>query len=133
MIDIEKDVFKKIVDAVTIDYPDIKILGEQPSKLAKFPCIIIEEKDNYMHDKSQDSGSLENYAVVMYEVNVYSNRVNGKKDECKRIRDIIDNRLELMGFSRISSVPMSTSDATVYRIVSRYRATVSKNKEIFRR
>lgn len=133
MIDIENEIFRKIVDKLVISYPNIVVFGEQPPTLAKFPCVIIEEKDNYAYDRTQDSGSLENHAVVMYEVNVYSNRANGKKDECKQIQSIIDCQFRELGFTRISKVSMTISDATVYRSVSRYRAVVSKNKEIYRR
>lgn len=133
MIDIENEVYKNIINKLTTVFPKIYAYGEQQSSIAKFPCVIIEEADNYAYDKTQDSCSLENHAVVMYEVNVYSNKSNGKKDECKQIQNIIDYQFERMGFTRISKIPMAMNNATVYRIVSRYQAVVSKNKEIFRR
>ncbi len=133
MIDIEDDVYRKIINKLVIFFPKIYVYGEQQSAVAKFPCVIIEEADNSAYDKTQDSGSLENHAVVMYEVNIYSNKVNGRKDECKQIQKIIDCQFEQMGFTRISKTPMTTTNTTVYRIVSRYQAVVSKNKEIFRR
>lgn len=133
MIDIEHEVYQRIVNKLTSAFPKIYTYGEGMPLKAKFPCVIIEEADNYAYDKTQDSASLENHAVVMYEVNIYSNKVNGKKDECKKIQKIIDCQFEQMGFTRISKTSMSINNATVYRIISRYQAVVSKNKEIFRR
>ena len=46
---------------------------------AAFPAVMIEEKANSIYRKSQDSGSVENHASLMYEVNVYSNKQTGKK------------------------------------------------------
>lgn len=133
MIDIEHEVYQRVVNKLTSAFPKIYTYGEGMPLKAKFPCVIIEEADNYAYDKTQDSASLENHAVVMYEVNIYSNKVNGKKDECKKIQKIIDCQFEQMGFTRISKTSMSINNATVYRIISRYQAVVSKNKEIFRR
>lgn len=133
MIDIEDEVYRKIINELVISFPKIYAYREQLSTIAKFPCVIIEEADNYAYDRTQDSGSLENHAVVMYEVNVYSNKLNGKKDECKQIQKIIDFQFEQMGFTRISKTFMTMNNATVYRIVSRYQAVVSKDKQIFRR
>lgn len=133
MIDIEHEVYQRIVNKLTSAFPNIYTYGEGMPSKARFPCVIIEEADNYAYDKTQDSASLENHAVVMYEVNIYSNKVNGKKDECKKIQKIIDCQFEQMGFTRISKTSMSINNATVYRIISRYQAVASKNKEIFRR
>lgn len=133
MIDIENEIYKKIQSELAISFSKLYVYGEQQSAIAKFPCVIIEEADNYAYDTTQDSGGLENHAVVMYEVNIYSNKANGKKDECKKIQKIIDCQFEKMGFTRISKTPMAMNNATVYRIISRYQAVVSKNKEIFRR
>ena len=134
MIDVEKQIYKRIVNKLVIDFPDIFVYGESiPLLKAKFPCVVIEEQDNYTYNRTQDSGSLENHAVVMYEVNVYSNRANGKKDECKAIQKIIDEEFLTMGFSRLSSNNFSLNDATLYRIVSRYTGVVSKDETVYRR
>ena len=65
---------------------------------------------------------------------MYSNKQSGKKAECKAIIALIDKRMEALGFTRtlLNPVP-NEEDATVYRMVARYRAIVSKNKVIYRR
>ena len=78
--------------------------------------------------------SIENHAQVLYEVNVYSNKTSGKKAECKAIIALIDSKMEALGFTRTLMNPVpNEEDATVYRMVARYRAIVSKNKTIYRR
>lgn len=133
MIDIEHEVYQRIVNKLTSAFPKIYTYGEGMPSKARFPCVIIEEADNYAYDKTQDSASLENHAVVMYEVNIYSNKVNGKKDECKKIQKIVDSEFLAMGFTRVSVSNLSSNNATLYRIVSRYTGVVSDKEKIHRR
>jgi hypothetical protein len=73
-------------------------------------------------------------ADVTYEVNIYSNKSSGKKSECKAIATLIDNEFATLGFSRRMLQPIpNIDDATIYRMVGKYRAVVSKNNEIYRR
>ena len=47
---------------------------------------------------------------------------------------LIDSKMEALGFTRTLMNPVpNEEDATVYRMVARYRAIVSKNKTIYRR
>jgi hypothetical protein len=70
----------------------------------------------------------------MYEVNVYSNKVTGKKSECKAIIALIDREMLALGFVRSTLTPVpNMNDSTIYRMVARYRATVSSDNKIYRR
>jgi hypothetical protein len=71
----------------------------------------------------------------MYTANVYSNKSSGKKSECKSIMAIIDDEMQDMGFVRVGSGPMAApnANASIYRMVARYRATISKDKTTYRR
>ena len=70
----------------------------------------------------------------MYEINVYSNKAKGKKAECKAIVAVVDSEMMTMGFTRMMLNPIQNmNDATVYRILGRYRAVVSKTNVIYRR
>lgn len=133
MIDVEDKVYGNIQTALRASFPNIYIYDEERALPSKFPCVTIIEADNYAYEKTQDSSSLENHAVLMYEVNVYSNKASGKKDECKQIQEIVDKEFQRLGFTRMSKVPISANNATIYRIVSRYSGVVSKNEEIYRR
>ena len=134
MIDIETEVFNFVAQRVREKYPQIYIAGEYVKKPSSFPCVTLVEVDNHVFQKTRDSGATENHALVLYEVNVYSNKTTGKKAECKEILGFIDAQMEVLGFTRTFMNPVQNEeDTTVYRMVARYRAVVSKNKTIYRR
>ena len=134
MIDIENEVFNRIATRLREEFNPISVYGEYIKSPAVFPAVIIEERGNSAHERTQDSGSVENHARLMYEVNVYSNKQTGKKSECKAIFKVIDDEFATMGFTRILKEPIpNIEDATIYRMVGRYTAVVSTDKVIYRR
>ena len=134
MIDIESAVFNAVATKVRESFPDIFIVGEYVKSPPSFPAVSLMEMDNSTRVETIDSGSKENHANVMYEVNVYSNKTVGKKSECKAIIALIDEEMLAMGFARSALTPVpNENDSTIYRMVGRYRATVSSNNTIFRR
>lgn len=124
MIDIENDVFEVVADAVRAEYPDAYITGEYNDSPATFPAVTIFEGDNSIVDRMRTE-NIENAASVMYEINVYSNRVNGRKAEAKEISNLIDDVLTSRGFTRMTRTQVpNLANAKIFRIVSRYRAYV---------
>ena len=122
MIDIENSIFTMIATPLREKYEDIFITGEEVLNPSKFPCVSIVETDNYITQSHIDNGDNEKYATIIYTVNVYSNKTSGKKSECKDIMKTIDEMLYKKNFKRIETSPISMEDATIYRIVARYRA-----------
>lgn len=134
MIDIEPIVFNVAAMRVRASFPDIFMTGEYVKSPSSLPAASLVEMDNSTRVDTIDSGSNENHANVMYEANVYSNKTVGKKSECKEIIALIDEAMLAMGFSRVTLTPVPNEyDSTIYRMVARYRATVSKNHDIIRR
>lgn len=134
MIDIENSVFNRVVEKVREQYPNIYMVGEYVKSPSSFPAGSLVEMDNSTRTDTIDSGSNENHANVMYEANVYSNKTTGKKSECKAIIALIDQEMLALGFVRVTLTPVpNMNDSTIYRMVGRYRATVSANHEIIRR
>ena len=134
MIDCENEIFSKIAESVRKAYPSVFISGEYIKTPSKFPFVSLIEMSNTTYDRTQSSGSLENHASLMYEVNVYSNKTSGKKSECKAIATLIDNELAALGFSRTMLQPIpNMDDATIYRMTGRYTAVISKEKKLYRR
>ena len=134
MIDIEKDIFNIVAKAVRNVYPNIYISGEYVKSPPTFPAVSLVEMDNSVYTRTQSSDNVENHADLMYELNVYSNKQSGKKSECKAIASLIDNELATLGFSRTMLQPIpNMDDATIYRILGRYRAVASNDKKIYRR
>ena len=134
MINVENEVFDRVATRVREVFPDIFMAGEYVKSPPSFPAVSLVEMDNSTRIETIDSGSNENHVNVMYEVNVYSNKTVGKKSECKAIVALIDEEMLAMGFSRSTLTPVPNEyDSTIYRMVGRYRATVSSDHKIYRR
>ena len=134
MINVENEIFDIVAKAVRNAYPGIYMIGEYVKSPSQFPCVSLVEIDNSAYTRTQTDSSVENHAELMYELNVYSNKKSGKKSECKAITALIDNEMAALNFSRIMLQPMpNMDDATIYRMVGRYRAVASKDNTIFRR
>ena len=134
MIDIENEVFDRVAKRVSEQFPNIFMTGEYVKSPSSFPAVSLAEMDNYTLESTVDSGSNENHANVMYEVNVYSNKTTGKKSECKKIMALIDEEMTAMGFVRLTLTPVPNEyDSTIYRMGGRYRAAVSADCKIYRR
>lgn len=133
MIDIEDEVFNRVAQKLREGISGICVYGEEVGNTSSFPCSTIIEADNSVDTTTQDSSNTENHANLMYEVNFYSNKVTGKKKQCKEMLAIADKEFALMGFTRITKIPIPMQDATVYRLTARYTAKVSKNNVIYRR
>ena len=85
-------------------------------------------------ERTKTSKNAENHANIVYEINVYSNKTTGKKTECKSIFKDIDREMTELGFTRIMRSPVpNMEDLTIYRMVGRYRAVISKKERIYGR
>lgn len=134
MIDIENEIFTSCADKLRENFETIYITGEYVKVPPTFPCVSIMEVDNQVYRNGRDSTNIENYASVVYEVQVYSNKTKGKKAECKAILSLVDDVMSGLGLTRtVYNVVPNEADATIFRLVARYRAIVSKEKVIFRR
>lgn len=131
MIDIENEIISYITDALKKEFPNITVYSDSSLVPSSFPCVVIEEIDNYDYEKTQDSGSLENHAVLMYETNTYSNKASGRKSECKKIFAFIDDLFKKMGFTRTTRSLISINDSTAHRLIGRYKGIADKNKNIY--
>ena len=120
MIDCENEVFTRIATVLRSSFTGINITSEYVNAPSSFPHVSVTESDNMtVQDQTTDEKEM---AELMYEVNVYSNKKSGKKAECKNILKVIDNVLFSMNFRRLSKNPVpNLEDATIYRIVARYR------------
>ncbi|MCM1235155.1 MAG: hypothetical protein NC489_34075 [Ruminococcus flavefaciens] len=134
MINIEEEVFGIVAAKVREEYPKASVVGEYVKAPPSFPCVMLVEMDNHPDVSTQTTDCMENHAIVMYEVNVYSNKTKGKKAECKAIAALVDSELARLGFTRTMLNPIpNMDDATIYRMLGRYTAKVSKNNVIYRR
>lgn len=123
MIDCESEVYSRVATKLRESFPNINLSGEYVRSPASFPHASIVMSDNAAMRANLDSSGKENMALVTFEVNVYSNKSEGKKTECKNIAKNIDETLFSMNFLRLVMTPVpNMEDATIYRIVARYQA-----------
>ncbi len=133
MIDIENEVFNTVASALRSRFHPIAIYGEVVDLPAVFPCVMMVEKDNRVYARTQTGLETENHALLMYEIDVCSNKQSGKKSEVKEIFSVIDAEMAELGFSRIMLAPMPNLwDGSIYRMVGRYQAVVSVDHVIYR-
>ena len=131
MIDCENEVYTRIAKVLREKFPGIDIAGEYVNAPSSFPHVSITQSDNSVITE-QTTGCAE-MAQVMFEVNVYSNKTEGKKTECKSIMREIDKVLFSMNFKRLALTPVpNMEDATIYRLVARYRVATD-GKYFYRR
>lgn len=133
MIDCENEVFTRIATVLRQKFSEIDIASEYVQSPSSFPHASITLSDSYTLDGQQNTSLTENLTEVMFEVNIYSNKTEGKKTECKTILKLIDDTLYSMNFRRTAMTPVpNMEDATIYRITARYRAATD-GKFFYRR
>lgn len=114
MIDCENEVFTRVATAIREKYPEVNIASEFVSAPSAFPHVSIVMADN------PDSLNM-TMTDPMFEVNVYSNKTEGKKSEAKGIMAIIRSQMASMNFrcSALTPTP-NLEDATIYRLTGRF-------------
>lgn len=133
MIDVESTVFSKIAAAFTAAYPTGSRYGEPVDTPAKFPCLTLVEVDNATYQRSQDADLTEHHATVVYEVNCFSNKASGAKQECKAIMALVDSQMQQMGFTRLFCSQTKNADQKIYRMTTRHRGVIGEDYRIYRR
>lgn len=121
MIDCENEVYTKIATMLRTEFSGIDISGMYIDAPAIFPHVSIEMKDNPIMRNTMDSGDYE-VAIPVFEINIYSNKEEGRKTECKKIAYKIDELLKPLNFRRMMLSPVpNMQNNSIYRLVARYR------------
>lgn len=129
MIDIYNQVYTKIAEMLEDKYPEAELRDELTFAPNYFPCVCVEEADNYM--VNSDNINREHAARVMYEVNIFTNKLSGRRTEARAILSLIDELLVRYNFTRKVTTPLSINENTMYRLFARYEAVVDENNEIY--
>lgn len=131
MNNIEVELFDLIARSVNAVYPGCKLLNQYARTAPAWPCVMFYEADNF--SGGMDGSNHEIASNVMYEVQVFSASEGDNKSEAVAIMGLIDSILTPKGFRRTSLTPAENyEDATVFRLVARYNASI-QNNTIYRR
>lgn len=134
MIDIESQVFTRVKQAILAVYPDALVSSAYVDAPAQFPCVFLLEMNNTALPNTRTSSSNENHAVLMYQLDVYSAKAQGKKAEARAIAALSDTVMQQMGFTRTMLQPvMNAADTSIFRYTGRYNAVAGKDQTIYRR
>lgn len=117
MIDIEFAVVGRVFDAFENAYPGGSCSSMPNSdKPPTFPHLNMMEADSYFY------GPVLEAETVVFDVNVYSNKANGSKQECKAIMQLVDETMNGFGaWERVFCNQTLNADNRIYRMTARYR------------
>ena len=134
MIDKLNEIFTSVATSVRNKHTGTTVTGEYTRKPSKFPAVTLDEIQNVVVDRLEDSSNTENFAGVTYRLQVFSNKRNGKKAEAREIFATADAEMRRMGFRRVTyTTTPEIYDSTIYNITATYEAVVSSAGYVYTR
>lgn len=132
MIDIETSLYDELARLVLAEVPEAYVSSEHVISPPKFPAVFIEQTFSSELDSAKDSSQEENANAIIWTVNVYSNSQTSAKQECRRILELIDQRLRRYNMKRLTARPIdNAADPSIYRYVGRYTGLVDKSGNMY--
>ncbi len=134
MIDFLNEIFTTVATELRSKHDGITVTGEYTRSPSKFPTATLDEIENVSVDQLIDSSDQEKFSGLGYRLQVFSNKVSGKKAEARAIFATADKKLCTMGFRRVTySTTPEIYDSTIYSITATYEAIVDVNGIIYKR
>ena len=131
MIDREVQIFNRVYAAVAPLCAENKfvstVITEKPTA---FPAASLIEINNRTVPARQSSTPVENFATVLYQLDVYAT----SKSKCREVFAAADEVMISLNFNRIAGQYMdNASNTKVFRYVARYEAEIDREGNIYRR
>ena len=134
MIDVNNEVFTNVATSVRNGHVGTTVTGEYTRTPSKFPAVTLDETQNVMLDRLEDSSNEELFAGVTYRLQVFSNKQIGKKAEARAIFATADAEMRRMGFRRVTyTTTPEIYDSTIYSITATYEAVISTAGYVYKR
>ena len=134
MIDVNNEIFTNVATSVRGKHTGTSVTGEYTRKPSKFPAVTLDETQNVIVDRLEDSSNTENFAGVAYRLQVFSNKRTGKKAEAREIFATADAEMRRMGFRRVTyTTTPEIYDSTIYCIMATYEAVISAAGYVYTR
>lgn len=134
MIDYQNEIFTNVATAVRSAHEGATMTGEYTRRPSVLPAVTLEEIENVTVSALVDSSDEEKYSGLGYRLQVFSNKVGGRKAEARAIFATADKEMRGMGFRRITySTTPEIYDSTIYSIMATYEAIVDVNGVIYKR
>lgn len=132
MIDFENEIFTRIRNRVIGDFPGADVDSMENYMPSHFPFVTVVEAENSVRQTERSSGGIENFANLMYEINVYT-RGDAKKTTAREIFAAVNDEFLKMGFSRTNKTYVTFNSAENFRIVGRFTAAIGADGTVYRR
>ena len=122
MISLENQVIDAIDRELATAYPSAVVTAGYVRSSSQFPCVQVVEIDTRVLERASTLSTIEVMATVVIEINFFSNKTSGKKEECKELATITDEVMENLGFMRtmLSQTP-NYEDSTIFRMTGRWQ------------
>lgn len=134
MLDFNNEIFTTVAKAVRDNHVGTTVVGENTRKPSKFPTVTIDESENVMVDRLEDSSKEEKFAGVAYRLQVFSNKQSGKKAEARAIFATADAEMRRLGFRRVTfTTTPEIYESTIYQINATYEAVMSAVGYVYQR
>lgn len=132
MINNASEIFTKLTTALKNADSKVKTASVYTNSPSSYPFVSIEQIGNNVYERGIDSGDIENFASITFEINVYAEG-NTRMSKAYTLLEVCDSELKSIGFTRIVITPMQDQNETIYRLVARYEAVVGKDLKTYRR
>lgn len=134
MIDFLNEIFTTVATELRSEHEGVTVTGEYTRSPSKFPIVTLDEIENVTVGELVDSSDEEKYSGLGYRLQVFSNKVGGKKAEARAIFATADKKICGLGFRRVTySTTPEIYDSTIYSITATYEAIVDVNGIIYKR
>ena len=127
MIDKENEVYTRVRERVLQDFPEVVMDSSYQPVPSGFPHVSLFQQDSFVPKEQLDSATYPKFESLMFDVQVYSNKTSGRKQECKQIMGVIDMAMSEMNMRRTILTPVpNLNDASIYRLTARYEVMVDE-------
>lgn len=135
MYDIETPLYQLVYDTVMeVTDGHAEVASTYTKVPERFPMVYFTMVDCYTNNGMRTADHIDMWQTATFDLSVYSNSESGKKAECKRIGNAIDEAFMKKGISRMSwTINPDINDATVYRLTARYRVMFDRDGVLYYR
>ena len=126
MIDIESMVFDYVYNQLHESYPSVNISAGYDEHNAIFPTVVIRQTNSQPYRETATDPCAENHTRLTYEVEVFSDKANTGRSECKQLIIAADDIMQSIKFRRIHLNRPINVDRTIWRQYARYEVIVGK-------
>ena len=134
MFEIQKEIFTDIANAIFSNRSDCNITNSFVYMPEAFPTVSIVLSGDGTTPNTRDSSHIEKFRDITLTVDVFSNKVEGKKTEAESLMQIVIDKAYSLNFNMVSCIPNSnTANASIYRLTATFTATVGHDGSLYSR